>query len=81
VEVYLRKIQVLILRLILDSNSPTDLRGTLQAVPEGRAAAFYGEEALLAAVRRASDLQPAADPLAAANPAEPPNNRDKPGSL
>ena len=76
----MRKIQVLILRLILDSNSPTDLRGTLQAVPEGRPAAFYGEVALLAAVRSASDLQPTADPLAAANPAEPPNNRDKPGS-
>src|SRR5450759_3122492 len=56
-EATLRKIQVVILRLILDSNSPTDLRGALQAVPEGRPVAFCGEKALLAEVRGASYRQ------------------------
>ena len=79
-EAYLCKIQVVILRLILDSNSPTDLRGALQAVPEGRPVAFCGEKALLAVVRGASDLQPAADPLAVANPTEVQDNPNNPGS-
>jgi hypothetical protein len=50
-EAHLRKIQVFILRLFIDSESPSLLRGTVQAVPEGKPAAFQGEEALLAALR------------------------------
>ena len=46
-------IRVYILRLFIDSESPDTLRGTVQAVPEGKPAAFQGEEALLAALRRA----------------------------
>jgi len=48
----LRKIQVFILRLFIDTESPSLLRGTVQAVPEGKPAAFQGEEALLAALRK-----------------------------
>jgi len=47
----LHSIQVYILRLFIDSESPDTLRGTVQVVPEGKPAAFQGEEALLAALR------------------------------
>ena len=49
----MRKIRVFILRLFIDSDSPLLLRGTVQPVPEGKPAAFQGEEALLAALREA----------------------------
>ena len=48
----MRKVQVLILRLFLDSGLPEELRGTLQVVPEGKPQAFHGEEAFLAVLRQ-----------------------------
>jgi hypothetical protein len=59
----LRKIQVLILRLILDSGIPAELRGTMQAVPEGEPHGFHGEEAFMAILRQYNqiDVEPESD--------------------
>jgi ABC-type arginine/histidine transport system permease subunit len=56
-EAHLRKIQVLILRLFLDSGLPEVLRGTLQAVPDGKAEAFHGEAAFLAVLHQYNHLE------------------------
>jgi hypothetical protein len=57
----LRKIQVLILRLFLDSGFPAELRGSLQAVPRGKLQAFQGEETLLAVLRQFNQLEGAGE--------------------
>lgn len=48
----MRKAQVVILRLFLDSETPGVLRGMLQCIPEDDALSFAGEESLLAALRQ-----------------------------
>lgn len=51
----MRKAQVVILRLFLDSETPGVLRGMLQCIPEDEVLSFAGEESLLAALRQISE--------------------------
>lgn len=48
----MRTTRTFVLRLLVDSEDPTALRGALQPVPEGEAQPFSDEVALLALLRR-----------------------------
>lgn len=54
----MRMIQVFVLRLLLDSETPQVLRGSLQRVSESQTLPFSDEQALLALLHRMAHVQP-----------------------
>jgi hypothetical protein len=55
-------IQVFVLRLLMDTETPQVLRGSLQRVTEAETMPFADEQALLALLHRAVQVNPGQEP-------------------
>lgn len=58
----MRKIQVFILRLLVDPEGPAVLRGSLEPVPEGQPVAFSSRRKLLSLLSEFSQTEAEASP-------------------